>query len=112
VVSLFLRMNEETCRRLIAAHDVAWPALLPQTFLYFRRLTGVMLGAGFVSLARQTGHDGTGAPETLDAAPTLGDVYRKMQTGDLSLGTSEGRWEFGLALISEAHALGSSSVAP
>jgi aminoglycoside phosphotransferase (APT) family kinase protein len=104
VVSLFLRMNEETCRRLVASHDAAPPSSLSPTFLYFRRLTGVMLGVGFLSLARQGGHDGTG-PETLDAVPPLADFYQKLQTGALSLGTGDGRWAFGLGLMKEAFAL-------
>lgn len=104
VVSLFLRMDEETCRRLVAAHDGAPLNSLSPTFLYFRRLTGVMLGVGFLSFARQAGHDGT-MPETLDAVPPLADFYLKLQTGALSLATGEGRWAFGLGLMKEAFAL-------
>ena len=104
VVSLFLRMDEETCQRLIAVHDRALPAPLPPPFRYYRRLTGVMLGVGFLFLARRGGHVGV-APETLDAAPPLADVHQRLQTGALSLDTGEGRWAFGLGLMREAHAL-------
>jgi aminoglycoside phosphotransferase (APT) family kinase protein len=104
VASLFLAMDEATSRRLVAAHDGASPDALPPTFLYFRRLTGVVLGAGFLSMARQGGHDGE-APDTLDAAPPLVAFYRRLHTGALSLGTGEGRWAFGLGLMREAHAL-------
>jgi len=105
VVSLFLRMDETTCRRLIAAHDSAPLSSLPQTFLYCRRLTGLMLGVGFLYLAHQGGHAGATVPETLAAAPPLEEFYRKMRSGTLSLSTPEGRWAFGLGLIKEAHAL-------
>lgn len=104
VVSLFLRMDEETSRRLIAAHDGAPPAPLPPAFLYFRWLTGVMLGVGFLSLARG-GADGVPNPDSLDAVPPLAEFYQKLRTGAVSLDTNEGRWAFGLGLMKEAHAL-------
>ena len=105
VVSLFSRMNEETCRRLIAAHDGAPCSQLPPTFLYYRRLTGVMLGVGFLSFARQGGYDGEPAPDTLEAVPPLGEFYQKLQSGAVNLNSGEGRWAFGLGLLKEAHAL-------
>ena len=104
VVSLFLRMDEETCRRLIAVHDAAPPAPVPAAFRYYRRLTGVMLGVGFLAMARHGGHDGV-APATLDAVPPLSEFYQKMQAGVLSVATGEGQWAFGLGLTKEAHAL-------
>jgi aminoglycoside phosphotransferase (APT) family kinase protein len=105
VVSLFLRMDEKTSGLLIGVHDGAPPpSSLPPTFLYYRRLTGVMLGVGFLSLARQSGHVGT-APDAFDAAPPLADFYQKLRSGVLSLGTGEGRWAFGLGLMREAFAL-------
>ena len=105
VVSLFSRMNAEMCRRLIAVHDGAPPAPLPPAFLYYRRLTGVMLGTGFLSFARQAGHDGKPAPDTLEAVPPLAEFYQKLHSGAVNLGTGEGRWAFGLGLLKEAHAL-------
>jgi aminoglycoside phosphotransferase (APT) family kinase protein len=69
VVSLFLRMDEQTSRQLIAVHDDAPPSPLPPAFLCYRRLTGLMLGTGFLYLARQGGHGGSAAPETLDDVP-------------------------------------------
>jgi aminoglycoside phosphotransferase (APT) family kinase protein len=105
VVSLFLRMDEATCRRLIAAHDDGPPSPLSPAFRYYRWLTGVILGVGFLALARQAGHDGAAAPATLDAMPPLGEFYSKLRAGALSLATGEGQWAFGLGLVKEAHAL-------
>ncbi|MEO8479995.1 MAG: phosphotransferase [Gemmatimonadota bacterium] len=105
VASLFLRMDEVTCRQLIAAHDDAPPSPLPHVFLYYRWLAGVMLGVGFLALACEVGHDGTAEPATLEAVPPLGEFYSKLQAGVLSLATGEGRWAFGLGLLKEAHAL-------
>jgi thiamine kinase-like enzyme len=105
VVSLVMRMDEETCRRLIAAHDDAPPSPLSPVFLYDRWLTGVMLGVGFLSFALKSGHAGSATPETLDAVPPLAEFHQKMLAGSVSLATAEGRWEFGLALLKEAHAL-------
>jgi hypothetical protein len=65
----------------------------------------VMLGVGFLSFARQSGHAGAAVPETLDAVPPLAEFYQKLRSGALSLATGEGRWAFGLGLLKEAHAL-------
>jgi hypothetical protein len=99
-------MDDATCQRLIAVHDDAAPSPLSPVFLYYRWLTGVMLGVGFLSFACQNGHAGSALPETLDAVPPLAEFHQKMLAGTVSLATSEGRWAFGLGLLKEAHALG------
>ena len=105
VVSLFLRMDEVTSRRLIAAHDDAAPVPLSPVFLYYRWLTGVKLGAAFLAFGCQSGCDGTAGPVSLDGVPPLGEFYAKMRSGALSVTTGEGQWAFGLGLLKEAHAL-------
>jgi thiamine kinase-like enzyme len=47
-VALFLRMDESTCERLVAAHDGEPVARLPARFVYDRRLAGVLCCAVFL----------------------------------------------------------------
>ena len=104
-ISVFLRMDEATCLRLLAAYDGAPVSSLPARFAYNRRLVAVLCGAAFLHLARQSGHAGATGEETLDSTPSLGDFYQRMRAGSLSLATGEGQWWFGLALVKESFAL-------
>ena len=98
-VSVFLRMDEGTCRRLVSAHDGATVDELPARFLYNRRLAAVMCGAMFIHLARQGGHPGAfGADEAL----SLAGFYQRLRAGELNVASSDGQWAFGLALVKEA----------
>ncbi len=99
VPSVFYRMDEGDCRTLLGAYDGEPVAELPAGFAYDRRLVGALCGAGFLLLARQSGHDGRAGRETLDSAPSLLDVYQRLRSGSLSLATADGRWAFGLALV-------------
>jgi hypothetical protein len=47
-------------------------------------------------------HPGAGGAETLDAAVSLGAFYQQLRSGALTLGTAEGLWTFGLALLKES----------
>ena len=98
-ISVFLRMDDETCRRLLAAYDGAPLATLPARFAYNRRLVVILCGAAFLMLARDNGHAGATGGETLDSTPPLGELYQRMRSGVLSLATGEGQWWFGLALV-------------
>lgn len=104
-ISVFLRMNEETCRKLLASYDGAPVAALPVRFVFNQRLVAVMCGAMFLHLARNGGHAGAGGNETVDSTPSLGEVYQRMRSGALSPATSDGQWSFGLALLKESVAL-------
>jgi aminoglycoside phosphotransferase (APT) family kinase protein len=103
-ISVFLRMDDEACRTLLAAYDGAPVATLPARFGYNRRVVAVLCGLMMLSLARRRGH--AGGTEALDAAPSLGDVYPRLRSGALSLATAEGLWCLGLALIKESVSLG------
>jgi Ser/Thr protein kinase RdoA (MazF antagonist) len=104
-ISVFLRMDEGTCLKLLAAYDGESVSGLPSRFVYNRRLVAVLCGAAFLYLARQNGHaDATGA-ETLDSVLSLGDFYQRMRAGSLNLATGEGQWWFGLALLRDSFAL-------
>jgi aminoglycoside phosphotransferase len=103
-ISVFLRMDEATCQRLLAAYDGAPVSRLPARFAYSRRLVAVLCGAMFLHLAHQSGHVGATGGETLDSTPSLSDFYQQLRTGSLSLATGDGRWGFGLALIKNSFA--------
>jgi aminoglycoside phosphotransferase (APT) family kinase protein len=98
-ISVFLRMDEGTCQRLLAAHDGEPVSSLPARFTYNRRLVAVLCGTAFLHLACQRGYAGAAGGETLDSTLSLGDLYQRMQSGSLSLATGEGQWCFGLALV-------------
>lgn len=98
-ISVFLRMDEQTCLRLLEAYDDAPVAGLPARFGYSRRLVAVLCGVMFLFMAHRSGHAGATGEETLDLTPSLLDVYKQIWTGALSIATPEGQWRFGLALI-------------
>jgi aminoglycoside phosphotransferase (APT) family kinase protein len=101
VLAMFLRMDEGASRRLLAAYDGAPLAALPARFLYLRRLAAALAGAFQLQLARQLQHPGDAG-----AAPlSLGEFYQQLRGGALRLGTAEGQWAFGLALLNESRAL-------
>lgn len=97
-IAVFLRMDDATCRRLIAIHDEAPETALPARFLYHRRLVPTFCALVFMKLARERGHAGATGGETLESAPTLGEFYQRMVAGTASLATAEGLWQFGLAM--------------
>jgi thiamine kinase-like enzyme len=98
-ISVFTRMDEQTCQRLVAAYDGAPVSALPARFAYNRRLVAVLCGVLFLHLAHQAGHLGATGEETLDSTLSLGEFYQRMMAGTLSPATAEGQWYFGLALI-------------
>jgi thiamine kinase-like enzyme len=105
VLSVFLRMDEGTCLRLLSAYDGGPFTGLPPRFLHTRRLAAALAGAFQLYLARQMKHAGATGAETLDSTPSLGEFIQRMQAGALRLGTAEGHWWFGLALLKESLAL-------
>lgn len=94
-------MDEATCLRLLAAYEGGTPAsAIPERLVYTRRLVAVLAGSASLLLARRFEHPGaeTAAGEAL----TLGDFYQQMRAGTLRLGTRDGQWAFGLALVKES----------
>ena len=100
--AVFLRMDDETSRALLSAHDGAPVRSLPVRFAYMRRLVAVLAGAVFLRMAQRNGHRGAGGEETLDSVPSLGDFYRRIMSGTLNVASGEGQWWFGLALVKSA----------
>jgi aminoglycoside phosphotransferase (APT) family kinase protein len=99
--SVFLRMDEPTCRQLLAAHDDAPVPTLPAGFIAYRRLVAVLCGTMFLKLAHKAGHTGAG-DETLESTMSLGDFYQRLRTGAVSVASGEGQWSFGLALVKQS----------
>lgn len=105
VLAVFLRMDEGTCLRLLSAYDERPIAELPRRFQYMRRLAAALVGAMQLYLARRMKHAGATGAETLESTPSLGEFYQRMMTGGLKLGTADGQWAFGLALLKVSLAL-------
>jgi hypothetical protein len=99
VIALFLRLDEATCRQLVAAHNDAPVDVLPDAFRVFRRWAAVLSGVAALNAARLRGH--TGGEIARDATLSLGDVYQQLRTGTLDLRSTGGQWTFGLALVKE-----------
>jgi aminoglycoside phosphotransferase (APT) family kinase protein len=99
VLAVFLRMDDGTSLRLLSAYAGTPYTELPRRFLYARRLAATLAGTLALYIARQTKHAGATGAETLDSTPSLGEFYRRMMAGELKLGTAEGQWWFGLALL-------------
>lgn len=98
-ISVFLRMDDAACQRLLTAYEGEPVTDLPPRFAYDRRLAAALCGTMFLHLARAGGHPGATGTETLDATPTLGDFYQRMRSGEVRLGSADGNWAFGLALV-------------
>jgi aminoglycoside phosphotransferase (APT) family kinase protein len=94
-IAMFMRMDDATCKHLIAAHDGGPIHHLPPRFVYDRQLVAVLCGVGMLRAARLGGH----APTENDKPSTLVEFYQKLRTGAVSVGTPEGQWAFGLALV-------------
>lgn len=98
-IALFVRLDEATCRQLVAAHHDAPVDVLPEAFRFFRRCAAVLSGVAALNAARLRGH--TGGEIGYDATPSLGEVYQQLRSGTLALGSVSGQWTFGLALVKE-----------
>jgi aminoglycoside phosphotransferase (APT) family kinase protein len=101
-ISVFLRMDEETCRKLLAAHEGGPVDALPARFTYSRRVAAVVCGTMFLYLARQLQHPGATGAETLASTLSLSEFYQQMQAGALNIASADGQWAFGLALLKES----------
>ena len=105
VLAVFLRMDEATCLSLLSAYDGAPATALPDSFRYSRRLAAALAGAMQLFIARQMKHPGATGAETLASTLSLGEFYQRMRNGELKVGTADGQWAFGLALLKESLAL-------
>ena len=104
-ISVFLRLDEETCRRLLAAYDGEPVSSLSARFGYNRRLVAVLCGTLFLHRARVGGHAGARGADTIESTLSLVDIYQKMRSGTLNVASADGQWAFGLALVKASVAL-------
>ncbi len=103
--AMFFRMDEATCQQLVAAHDDAPIAQLPEAFLCYRRCAAAISGVAALTAARSRGH--AGGEMAAEATPSLGEVYQQLRGGTIDIRSVDGQWTFGLALIKEAAGRGS-----
>jgi len=103
-ISVFLRMDDEACKRMLAAHDDTPAASLPARFMTCRRTAAVLCGVMFMRLAQQSGHAGATGDETLESTLSLSDFYKRLTSGSVNIASAEGQWLFGLALTKESAA--------
>lgn len=103
-ISVFLRMDEASCLRLLTAHAGAPVTRLPPRFGYQRRLVAALCGALFVQVAVRNGHVGA-VGETLETTPSLLDNQQRTRVGGQNVATPEGQWSFGLSLLKYSLAL-------
>jgi aminoglycoside phosphotransferase (APT) family kinase protein len=106
-IALFHRMDDESCRRLLSAHDGEPVTEIPPVFAYMRRLIAVLAAVVGMGMQLSDGRSaaGSGAIETLESTMSLGEFYQKLRTGEMRLDSLEGGRAFGLALIKESFAL-------
>lgn len=108
-IALFHRMDDQTCLRLLSAHDGEPVTQVPAAFAYTRRLIAVfcpVIGMGMqLQLPNGRGATRSGPVETLESTLSLGEFYQKLRAGELRLDSPDGGRAFGLALIKESFAL-------
>ena len=104
-ISVFLRMDEDACLRLLSAYDGEAVTAIPAQLSYTRRLVAAFVGTVQLCIARQMNHPGASGMETLAAALSLAEFVAQLSTGEAKFGTPDGQWAFGLALLKESLAL-------
>ena len=104
-IALFYRMDNETCRQLLAAHDGEPVAEIPPVFAYLRRLIAVLCAVMGMQLSNGGDAVQSGEIETLESTLSLGEFYQKLRAGEVRLDSPDGVRNFGLALIKESFAL-------
>jgi hypothetical protein len=104
-IALFHRMDDQTCRRLLAAHDGEPVDEIPAFFAYSRRLIAVLGSVTGMQLSNGRGPVRSGPIETLESTLSLGEFYKRLRAGKVRLGSPEGGRAFGLALIKESFTL-------
>ncbi|MEO8622029.1 MAG: phosphotransferase [bacterium] len=101
-IAVFLRMDDDTCKRLLSAYDGALVEQLPPRFMYCRRMVAVLCGTTILDVTRRGGYAPASEAPTLESVPALGEFYQLMRTGKVNIATTDGQWWFGLALTKES----------
>ena len=96
-LALFLRLEEDVALQLVTRHDGVPPnERSVASFRALRQLAGVLCGLTFLSLVDDL--NVCDAP-TLQDAPTLGECFAALRTGQLDLQSPRGQASIGLALL-------------
>jgi aminoglycoside phosphotransferase (APT) family kinase protein len=98
-IAVFLRMDDATCQKFLAAYDTRPISTLPARFNDTRRMAAILCGSTFLRKAWQSGHVGATGLETLENTLSLADFYQRLRAGELNPATPGGLWSFGLALV-------------
>jgi aminoglycoside phosphotransferase (APT) family kinase protein len=101
-IALFFRLDDAACLTMLEAHDGSPSAELPPRFTYDRRLIAALCGTMFFFLAGRAGLRGATGDETVAAAPSLAEFYRRMRAGEISHATPEGQRVFAMAMLRES----------
>ena len=97
-VAVFLRMDDADCLRLLSAYHDHAVATVPAPLVSTRRLVAALAGTMQLRLARRMNQPGATDQEAL----ALGDFYQRLRSGAVTMGTPDGQWAFGLALLKES----------
>jgi aminoglycoside phosphotransferase len=98
-LALFLRLSDEVALELCARHDGSpLDERSRESFRALRRLVGLL--GGFTFLGMVDDLRVLTAPTPADA-PSLGDCYKAMRSGQLDMQSPLGQGSFGLALLRE-----------
>jgi aminoglycoside phosphotransferase (APT) family kinase protein len=98
-LAVFLRLSDDVALELCARHDGAPLDERSRTsFQALRRLVGLLGGLTFLTMVEDL--NVRTAPTPADA-PSLGDCYKAMRTGELDMQSPRGQASFGLALLRE-----------
>jgi aminoglycoside phosphotransferase (APT) family kinase protein len=101
-ISVFMRMDDESCRQLLEAYDGSALATLPARFSYDRRLVASLCGTMFLYLAVRSGRPVMTGVERLEDMPTLSEFYQRMRAGEVSPATPDGQRQFAMAMLRES----------
>jgi len=104
-ISVFLRMDEDACLRLLSAYDGETATAIPARLSYTRRLVAAFVGTVQLVIARRLNHPGASGTETLASTLSFAEFVEKLFAGEVRFGTPDGQWAFGLALLKESLAL-------
>ena len=105
VLAVFLRMDEATCLGLLSAYDGDSRHRVAGQ-VHLQPPVGGRARRRDAALSRAP-DEAPGSHRRGDARlhPSLGEFYQRMRAGELKVGTADGQWAFGLALMKESLAL-------
>jgi aminoglycoside phosphotransferase (APT) family kinase protein len=99
-MSMFLQLPDDAALALLARQEKSAPTeTQAETFRALRRVAAILCGLMFVKL---TSDGALSAPERIEDAPTMSQVYGMMRAGTLDLQSDAGRCQFALALLRSA----------